>query len=545
MMTYSERKDLHDRLRQKAWEAYVRIPLDDIYYNSRGSLEFTWQEAGEQGEQRKLHVDPMASAAIVNALVPKSGVLYRGGHGGGKTILMEKVGHMLTGIPERELNEAIIRGNNSHNYQSTVATPHLGKLIRDGDTSDVRWSRFVTSYFKGIDEINRFPPDVQNYFLDLLNRGRAQDIVSQQVLELDDYVFFATENPDDPGTYPLSRPLLDRFGICIPAPQLPSIVDQDLLADRYDDKLRAVRARPVMGLDELRTARRIISEDVKLSDMAAIYATYLTQWLSTCTRADFASKDHNAIEVGERCKDCPIEPQQICSATQRGVSGRAFYDFVRWGKAYAWFLGLLETERDTGSGKAPIEPEVPQHVIEALAPFLLYHRLEPAPRYFAREPYYGQPLEYTRMLITRIDTAFAGCQGLIREEFPRILNGSLPYAESQLSMYPDKDLVMSQFFKPLSQEASRKEFRTLYDRINAIPPAETGRMTAEERAAHVQGVLQRRTSLAQDILLRNGGLKPIAQMFLLSKAKDRLGIPPQNEIYPGLPGAVALDQGAA
>jgi hypothetical protein len=549
-MGYYDRKAQHERLREKLYTAYVRIPLDNIYFNSRSAIEFNWKaEVEENGERRteprRMSIDPVSSSAIVNALVPKSGVIYCGGHGGGKTTLMEKVGHMLTGIPEGDIREAIIRGNDGHSYNTLVAMTHLGKMLKEGDIDTVRWQKFVTCPFKGIDELNRFPPEVQNYLFDGLNKGRFQDIVSGKMHQLEDYILFATENPNDPGTYPLSRPFLDRFAFCVPAPQLPSIVDQDLLADRYDDKLRDIKARTLMNMDELRQARRMISEDVKLSSQAAVYTIYLTQWLSSCERGDFADKSHNDIEVGERCKDCHLEAKKLCSATKNGVSGRAYYDFVRWGKAYGWFLNLLTTEKDVErDGKRvriPIEPEVPHHVIEAIAPYLIYHRVEPTDRYFTKAPYFGQRMKYLQDLIGRVNNEFGTCQNILREEVTAILKGRLPYAQSKLKELPDKDIVVTSFFKPLAEEAGKKSFRDLYDRIQAVTPAQLQGLDPTERARASLEARSRAEGLAKDILLRSGDLKPIAQMFLLSKAKSRLGISDEEGVPPGVAGVAELE----
>src|SRR3972149_12196330 len=97
-------REEHDRYRDLVRDVYMAVPSQGLYYNSRAEMEFTFK--GSDGRIHKTYLDPMTSSAIVNALVPKSGVIYRGGHGGGKTTLVEKGTHMLTGIPEEEIVSA-------------------------------------------------------------------------------------------------------------------------------------------------------------------------------------------------------------------------------------------------------------------------------------------------------------------------------------------------------------------------------------------------------------------------------------------------------
>src|SRR3989344_1990955 len=292
----------HNELREKVRKVYTDIPVQEVYFNSRGSMKFEYKNP--QGEIRKTYLDPMTSSVIMNALVPKSGVIFRGGHGGGKTTLVEKVSYMLTGIPEAEISSAMIRGNDDQNVNTLLATLKLGKLMTEG-SEEVKWRNFVKCYVKIIDEVNRFPPPAQNSLFEILNRGRIEFI--DNVFEIDDFMAFATENPNDPGTYPLSKPFIDRFAFCVPAPQIPTASDQYLLADRVDDKLQNLKVTPVMTLDELKSAKKLISSDIKMSSEALIYTIYLTQALSTCERGDNFDKSHNEISVGERCKGCGFD----------------------------------------------------------------------------------------------------------------------------------------------------------------------------------------------------------------------------------------------
>jgi MoxR-like ATPase len=475
----------HNSLREKVRRVYTEIPARGVYYNSRGAMEFTYMGADKQ--VHKSYIDPMTSSVIVNALVPKSGVIFRGGHGGGKTTLVEKVSHMMTGTPEDEIKSAMIRGNDDQNVNTLLATLQYGKLFAEG-AEEVKWRNFVKCYVKIIDELNRFPPPAQNALFEILNKGRVEFI--DNVYEIDDFMAFATENPNDPGTYPLSRPFVDRFGFCVPAPQIPAAYDQSLLAERPDDKLKEVAVEPILDLEELKTARRIISTDVKLSPEARTYTIYLTQAIASCLRGDYGDKSHNEVAVGERCKGCGHDTSNsVCKMTLAGISGRAFLDFHRWGKAYAWFLNAFED---------PANPQVQPETIQAIAPYLFYHRVEPNPMVLNRAPHNGAKLSFLTDLIEKATRGYATVKEVLRD-VPKVLKGEMPPGDSKINSV-EKDLVVQMHFKPLIEEAGKKEFRDIYDEIEHTEMDEDNLRK-----------ISARLSLGTE-------LKPAAQKYLLSKA---------------------------
>ena len=479
----------HDTLREKVRTVYTEIPAQGVYYNSRGGMEFTYK--GTDAKIHKTFLDPMTSSVIVNALVPKSGVIFRGGHGGGKTTLVEKVSHMMTSIPEKEIVSSMIRGNDDQNVNTLLASLALGKLMAKGE-QEVIWRNFVKCYVKIIDEVNRFPPPAQNALFEILNKGRVEFL--GEVYENEDFMCFATENPNDPGTYPLSRPFIDRFSFCVPAPQIPSANDQYLLAERPDDKLHELKIKPVMTLDELKAARKIISEDVKLNSGPLVYMIYLTQAVSTCERGDYSDKSHNEIAVGERCKGCGFDTATaLCKMTDTGVSGRAFLDFQRWGKAYSWFLNAF-----TDASK----PEVQLEVIQSIAPYLMYHRVEANENVLAKTPYFGQKLKFLEDVVAKATQGYNTVKDALKE-VPEILRGDINPENAQIQSI-DKDLVVKYHFKPLIEEANKREFREIYDLI-------------ESKGMHGKTYkeVQRKLALENE-------LKPQAQKYLLSKALAKL-----------------------
>jgi MoxR-like ATPase len=481
---------LHEKHRDNVRKIYTAVSTTGVYYNSRGFMQFSFKDA--KGNIRKNFLDPMTSSAIVNALVPKSGVIYRGGHGGGKTTMVEKVSHMLTSIPEEDISRAMIRGNDDQNVNTLLATLKFGDLMTKGE-ENITWRKFVESPVKIIDEINRFPPPAQNALFEILNRGRVEFL--DHIKQIDDFMVFATENPNDAGTYPLSKPFVDRFSFCVPAPQIPSAQDQYLLAERIDDKIQAIEVESIMTMKDLKEIREAISKDIKMSSDSLIYSIYLTQALSTCERGDYKDKSHNDIGMEERCKGCDFDTTSaVCKMTETGVSGRAFLDFQRWGKAYAFLIGAFPNQK---------KPEVQLETIETIAPFLMYHRLEPNDMILCRAPYFGERLRYIQDIVAKVTQAYNTVKDPLKE-VPQILRGDIDPTDAKLQD-AEKDIVIKHHFLPLIMEAGKDEFRDIYNEINKIDQNYTSQKMQE---------LETRLVLETE-------LQPHATKYLLSKALSK------------------------
>lgn len=64
---------------------------------------------------------------------------------------------------------------------------------------EVVWRKFVTSFWKIIDEVNRLTPYAQDILLSLLAEGQVKYYDS--VIDVNKYSLFATINPQDVGTF--------------------------------------------------------------------------------------------------------------------------------------------------------------------------------------------------------------------------------------------------------------------------------------------------------------------------------------------------------
>ena len=481
--------DIHREFRRRMIGVYNEIITSAVYVNSRQHIEFTYD--GPNGGKVVKFLDPMVSSAVVNGLVPKSGVLYRGGHGGGKTTLIQKVCRAITGLTEVEIAGAMIRGNDSATINTLLASLHVGDLMSTG-VENVRWRKFVTCFVKIIDEVNRFPPAAVNPLFEILNSGRAAYL--DETFEIDDFISFATENPNDPGTYELPRPFLDRYSFCVTAPQIPTANDLFILSERADDRIYSIDIEPVSTIDDLKLLRRMIADQVGLDPLARLYVIYLSEALSTCERADQVDKSQNEIPVGQRCKGCPFDSEDaFCKYTLAGISGRAFLDIQRWARAYSWFLDAFAVET---------EPTVQMSVVQQIAPFVLLHRLEPNRQILDAEPYFGRRLMYTRDLVQKITNSFITSMPALLQ-IPDVLSGEVKPFESEIWNNVKKDLVIKHHFRPLLEEVDTREFREYY------------------RVLSVRGLDPEEVDALKTHLLYHSSLRPHAQRYLVSMLFDR------------------------
>ncbi|MHA1468342.1 MAG: AAA family ATPase, partial [Promethearchaeota archaeon] len=135
--------------------------------------------------------------------------------------------------------------------EKLVGTLKLGKLMHEGE-EEVVWRNFVTNFWKIIDEVNRLTPYAQDILLSLLAEGTVKYYDS--IITISKYCLYATINPRDVGTFDLSHPFLDRFGISVPI-SMPASQDLQLILTGKDEKYSGVdelvQVPKVLTLDEL------------------------------------------------------------------------------------------------------------------------------------------------------------------------------------------------------------------------------------------------------------------------------------------------------
>jgi len=236
-----------DLLRKKVWKIINLTQANQLFVHSK---DLTIKHFDEKSKKIKTQILPeILSLCVLNALVPNSAMLLIGGHGGGKTTLVKLLGRMFTANSLNEIENSIIRGHPQLTEEKLIGTLKLGKLMKDG-VEEVVWRQFVTNFWKIIDEVNRLTPYAQDILLSLLAEGTVK--YYDTITTINKYCLFATINPHDVGTFELSKPFLDRFGISVPI-TMPASHDLQLILTGKDEKYS--------GYDELIQVPKILTID--------------------------------------------------------------------------------------------------------------------------------------------------------------------------------------------------------------------------------------------------------------------------------------------
>ncbi len=383
-----------ETLRGKVWKVIEAVQREKVFLHSKTLTVRAY------GRERRI---PLVSGlAILNAIVGNGSMLLYGGYGYGKTTFLKYLGRMMTGTPVDEIEASILRSNPQLTEEKIVARLHLGRLISEGEEV-VIWRRFVRSFWKIVDEINRLSPGAQDAILSLLGEGIAKYF--DAVYAVRRYVLYATLNPRDVGTFPLGMPLLDRFGIAIivEAPTLDDAID---ITELPDDKMLRRAIPAILDVRELVASWGYV-ETMKLSEEAKLFISTLVKELSLCDRV--RKETGVFLSIGPKlCAGCQFEALgSPCRMTLTPLSIRAQRDLVRYSKALAWLLGLDEVTLD---------------VVVAIAPYVIWHRLKYPDKYLERK--HHNRFEVAREIVRIVLNNFLQRYPLIRA-FENIRRGSV------------------------------------------------------------------------------------------------------------------------
>ena len=438
-----EASDRVANLRGKIWKVIEFVNENKIFVHS-DVLEVYLKN----GEKRQLPL--VATLCVLNALVPKGAMLLVGGYGGGKTTLVKVLGRLLTGDSIEAIEEAIIRAHPEITEEKMVGRLHVAKLLRDGK-EEIVWRRFVESFWKIIDEINRLPPNAQDIIFSLLSEGVVKYF--DEVYRVDNYVLYATINPRDVGTFPLGLPFLDRFGLAVPivSPKFDEILN---LTEVPDTKLfppNDYNVPALLSKNELMVLWHVISR-IPVSNDAQLFISILTKSLSLCVRVP---KETGAfLQIGKSiCEGCHFNTREsVCNRVLTFVSVRASQDLVRYSKALAWLLGL---------------DEVTLEIVASIAPYVLWHRLTFESEYL--EKFHGNVFEATREVVETVLKNFVARLPLYKG-FEKILLGDIDISTiNALKESSDSDLVVAMDLYPTARVVVNSDYPVMIkELIDAI-----------------------------------------------------------------------------
>ena len=246
-------------------------------------------------------------------------------------------------------------------------------LGHDGDATEVLWTPWARSQWKVINEINRFPSGKQNLFLEILQKRTIA--YAGNVLEPGDTCYFATMNPEFSATYPLDEALLDRISACVPAVQ-PDFLGDIALLTREREVRDLAEELPRFSKKEFDLLPSCVS-GVELETSVELAIISILRDFTLCERAPEYDKTQLSGTRPSKglCVGCHYfnNPEAICWQTDEGLSDRVRQDLRDYTRAIAFL-----TEK---SGNI--------EVLRAVAPYVIWHRVNLNRSSLDRPPYYG------------------------------------------------------------------------------------------------------------------------------------------------------------
>ncbi|MFO7794542.1 MAG: AAA family ATPase [Promethearchaeati archaeon] len=439
----------HEQLRKKVWRILNLIQANQLFIHSK-NLEIKYPDPKNNNKIKSIKLPEILTISILNALVPNSAMLLIGGHGGGKTTLVKLLGRMFTSNTLEIIEESIIRGHPQLTEEKLVGTLKLGKLMKDG-AEEVVWKKFVTNFWKIIDEVNRLTPYAQDILLSLLAEGTVKYYDS--VMNVNKFCLFATINPQDVGTFELSSPFLDRFGISVPI-SMPASQDLQLILAGKDEKYS--------GYDELLEVPKILTIDdlmeiwyyvnrVQINQETNNYIHAIIREFTLCDRIDKGNTEDLKPSTG-LCSGCHFDTaQNVCNKIDSILSVRVAKDLLRYSKALAWLLDINEID---------------VNIVNTIAPYVISHRVNYSKRESEKAPYWGNKYEFSRDLLVKIQNRFLK-RKICYEITQKFRNGIQEKGDLQeIQNFQKNDLIVKYDLYPFVQEIKNKKYKDLAKQIN-------------------------------------------------------------------------------
>ncbi len=436
-----------DELRRKVWRIINLTQANQLFVHSK-NLEIKYLD--EKSKKIKTKVLPeILSLCVLNALVPNSAMLLIGGHGGGKTTISKYLGRMFTASTLNEIENSIIRGHPQLTEEKLVGTLKLGKLMHEGE-EEVVWRKFVTEFWKIIDEVNRLTPYAQDILLSLLAEGSVKYYDS--ISNINKYCLYATINPQDVGTFELSEPFLDRFGISVPI-SMPASHDLQLILTGKDEKYSGVdeliQVPKILTIDELMEIWYYvnkISSDIEVNN----YIHAIIREFTLCDRIDKGNTEDLKPSTG-LCSGCHFNTaQNVCNKIDSILSVRVVKDLLRYSKALAWLLGINQIDIN---------------VVNTIAPYVISHRTAFVKRELEKSPYYGNKYEFSKNLLNTIQKRFK-TREISYQIAEKYREGTGEKTDiTEIKKYQKNDLIVKYDLIPFINEVNNKEYKNLAQQI--------------------------------------------------------------------------------
>ena len=434
-------------LRKKVWKIINLTQANQLFVHSK-NLEIKYIDHETQKINTKI-LPEILSLCVLNALVPNSAMFLVGGHGGGKTSLTKLLGRMFTGKSLDDIENSIVRGHPQLSEEKLVGTLKLGKLMHEGE-EEVVWRQFVLNFWKIIDEVNRLTPYAQDILMSLLAEGSIK--YYDEIKTVDKYCLFATINPQDVGTFELSNPFKDRFGISVPI-IMPSSHDLELILTGKDEKYSGfdelIQVPKILTIDELMEIWYYVNRipfDIDVNN----YIHAIIRDFTLCVRVDKGGSENLKPSSG-LCSGCHFNTNQnVCNKIDSILSVRVAKDLLRYSKALTWLLNLKQVDIN---------------LVNTIAPFVISHRVVYSRRELEKSPYWGNPYDFSQNILDLIQKRYINRE-VCYQIAERFRDGEPKDDDlATLKNYQKNDLIVKNDLLPFVNSIKDKKYSKLAQKI--------------------------------------------------------------------------------
>jgi len=316
---------------------------------------------------------------------------------------------------------------------------------------EVVWRQFVTNFWKIIDEVNRLTPYAQDILLSLLAEGTVKYYDS--IKTISKYCLFATINPQDVGTFELSYPFKDRYGISVPI-SMPASQDLQLILAGKDEKYSGwdelIEVPKVLTLDELMEIWYYVNK-ISYNNNVNNYIHAIIREFTLCARINKGNTEDLKPSTGLCSTGCHFNTvQNVCNKIDSILSVRVAKDLLRYSKALVWLMGLNTIDIN---------------IVTAIAPYVISHRCDYVKRELDKAPYWGDKYEFSKNLLSIIKKRFK-TREICYQIAERFRYGTPKQTDlSELKKFEKNDLIVKYDLIPFVNAIKNKAYSDLAKKI--------------------------------------------------------------------------------